>query len=322
MNKIASYLAGVKTVGIAGHVNPDGDCVGSVMALYLYLTENYPDLSVDVYLEHVRPEFYYIKKVEQVKHEWDEKKKYDLFILLDTSTEDRIGVAAEAFAQAKQTICIDHHISNPGFADINHIVPDASSASETLYELLEEEKISYDVAQALYTGIVHDCGVFQYSNTGIRTMEIAGKLMAKGIPFAKIIDESFNQKTYIQQQILGRTLMESIRLMNGRCIVGIVTQKQMDFYGVTKKDLDGIVSQLRMTKGVEVAIFLYETGTQEYKVSMRSNSYLDVSRVAAEFGGGGHIRAAGCTMSGTAYDVINNLTYYIDKMLKDKSESI
>lgn len=320
MNKIAPYLEGIKTVGIAGHVNPDGDCVGSVMALYLYLTENYPDLSVDVYLEHVRPEFYYIKKLEQVKYEWDGEKKYDLFILLDTSTEDRIGVAAEAFEQANQTICIDHHISNPGFADINHIMPDASSASETLYELLDEEKISFDVAEALYTGIVHDCGVFQYSNTGSRTMEIAGKLMAKGIPFAKIIDESFNQKTYVQQQILGRTLMESIRLMNGKCIVGIVTQKQMDFYGITKKDLDGIVSQLRMTQGVEVAIFVYETGTQEYKVSLRSNSYLDVSRVAAEFGGGGHIRAAGCTMTGNVYDVINNLTYYIDKMLKDNDD--
>lgn len=316
MNKIAPYLTGIKNVGIAGHVNPDGDCVGSVMAFYLYLTENYPDLSVDVFLEHVRPEFYYIKQLEKVKSQWDEEKKYDLFILLDTSSKDRIGVALEGFEQAGQTICIDHHISNPGFADVNHIIPDASSASETLYELLDEEKISYDVAEALYTGIVHDCGVFQYSNTGCRTMEIAGKLMAKGIPFAKIIDESFNQKTYVQQQILGRTLMESIRLMNGKCIVGIVTQKQMDFYGVTKNDLDGIVGQLRMTQGVEVAIFVYETGTQEYKVSLRSNSYLDVSRVAAEFGGGGHVRAAGCTMTGSVYDVINNLTYYIDKMLK------
>ena len=320
MNKIAPHLDGVATVGIAGHVNPDGDCVGSVMGLYLYLAENYPKLTVDVYLEHVRPEFYYLKKIEDVKDSWDGESKYDLFILLDTSSKDRIGVAFDAFEMADKTICIDHHVSNRGFANENHIVPDASSASETLYELLEEEKITLPVAEALYTGIIHDSGVFQYSCTGPRTMEIAGKLMAKGVPFAKIIDESFNQKTYVQQQILGRTLMESIRLMDGKCIVGIVTKKQMDFYGITKKDLDGIASHLRMTKGVEVAMFVYETGIQEYKVSLRSNCYVDVSKIAAEFGGGGHIRAAGCTMNGNVYDVINNLTYYIDKMLKDSDD--
>lgn len=320
MNKIAPYLEGVQTVGIAGHVNPDGDCVGSVMGLYLYLAENYPKLTVDVYLEHVRPEYYYLKKINEVKNSYDGEKKYDLFILLDTSTEERIGVASEAFKKAKKTIGIDHHVSNPGFADENHIVPDASSASETLYELLDEEKITLPAAEAIYTGIIHDSGVFQYSCTGPRTMEIAGKLMAKGVPFAKIIDESFNQKTYEQQQILGRTLMESIRLMNGKCIVGFVTQKEMDFYGITKKDLGSIVSQMRMTKGVEVAIFLYQTGVQEFKVSLRSNSYLDVNEVASKFGGGGHVRAAGCTMTGSVYDTINNLTYYIEKMLKDSDD--
>lgn len=317
MNKIAPFLDGVRTVAIAGHVNPDGDCVGSVMGLYLYLGENYPNLSVDVYLEQVKPEFYYLERINEVKNTQDEAKIYDLFILLDTSAQDRIGVARSAFDAAKKTVCIDHHVSNPGFAMENHIMPNASSASETLYELLDEEKISLGAATALYTGIIHDSGVFQYSCTGPRTMEIAGKLMAKGVPFSRIIDESFNQKTYLQQQILGRTLMESIRLMDGKCIVGIVTKKTMDFYGITKQDLDGIASCLRLTKGVEVAMFIYETGTQEYKVSLRSNSWVDVSKIAAWFGGGGHVRAAGCTMNGSVYDVINNLTYYIDKMLKE-----
>ena len=320
MNKIAPYLEGVRTVGIAGHVKPDGDCVGSVMGLYLYLAENYPKLNVDVYLEYVQPEFYYLKKIDEVKNSYDGEKKYDLFILLDTSTEERIGVASEAFKKADRTIGIDHHVSNPGFADENHIVPDASSASETLYELLDEEKITLPVAEAIYTGIIHDSGVFQQSNTRPRTLEIAGKLMAKGVPFAKIIDESFNQKTYEQQQILGRTLMESIRLIDGKCIVGIVTQKEMDFYGISKQDLDGIVGQMRRTKGVEVAIFLYQTGAQEFKVSLRSNSYLDVNEVASKICGGGHVRAAGCTMTGSVYDAINNLTYYIEKMLKDSDD--
>lgn len=319
MSNIAAYLDGVSTVGIAGHVNPDGDCVGSTVSMYLYLKENYPQIQTDLYLESIKPELGYLKDVKESKKEWN-GTKYDLFITLDVSAKDRLCVDEEAFSQAGRTLCIDHHVSNRGFADDNYIRPEASSACETLYELLDEDKISKDVAEALYTGIIHDSGVFQYSCTGPRTMEIAGKLMAKGIAFARIIDESFNQRTYLQQQILGRTLMECIRLIDGQCIVGIVNQKQMDFYGVTRQDLDGIVSQLRMTRGVEVAIFLYEIGPQEYKVSLRSNQYVDVNKVAMEFGGGGHVRAAGCTLHGSAYDAVNNLTYYIDKMIKEKDD--
>lgn len=320
MNKISSYLDEVKTVGIAGHVNPDGDCVGSTLALYLYLKENYPNISADLYLETVRPEFMFLTDISEYRETYDGQKEYDLFITLDASTADRIGVAAAAFEKAKETLCIDHHISNKGYAKNNYIVPDASSASEVLYHMLDDEKISLAAAESLYLGIVHDTGVFQYSNTSGDTLRIAAALIEKGVPFTKIIEETFYQKTYVQQQILGRTLMESIRLIDGKCIVGIVTKKEMDFYNVTKQDLDGIVNQLRLTKGVEVAIFVYETGFQEFKVSLRSNSAVDVNKVAMAFGGGGHVRAAGCTMHGRAYDVVNNLTYYIDKMLEDNND--
>ena len=124
------------------------------------------------------------------------------------------------------------------------------------------------------------------------------------------------QKTYLQNQILGRALLESMLLMDGKCIISALRKKDLDFYGVTSEDLDGIVSQLRNTTGVEVAIFLYETAIQEFKVSLRSNGRVDVSRVASYFGGGGHVRAAGCTMQGSVYDVLNNLTLHIEKQLK------
>lgn len=100
-------------------------------------------------------------------------------------------------------------------------------------------------------------------------MEIAGKLMEKGIDFGAIIDNSFYRKTYIQNQILGRALLESITFFDGRCIFSAIRQSEMEFYGVDGKDLDGIIDQLRLTEGVEVAIFIYETGAQEFKVSMR-----------------------------------------------------
>ena len=152
-------------------------------------------------------------------------------------------------------------------------------------------------------------------------------LMEKGVPFTRIIEDAFFKKTYVQNQIMGRTLTESIMLLDKQCIVGIVRKKVMDFYGLTTGDMDGIVSQLKNTEGVHVAIFLYELEPQVFKVSLRSdelvdvsNSIVDVSRIAAYFGGGGHVRAAGCTMSGSPYDVINNLTLYIEKQLLAEEE--
>ena len=151
-------------------------------------------------------------------------------------------------------------------------------------------------------------------------MRIAGELMKTGIPFNKIIDESFYQKTYLQNQVMGRVLAESILLQNGNCIVGYLRKKDMDFYGVEGSDLDGIVSQLRLTRGVEVAIFLYETETQTFKVSLRSNGKIDVSQIAVFFGGGGHTRAAGCDLQGSMYDVINNITAEIEKQFCEEPE--
>ena len=131
----------------------------------------------------------------------------------------------------------------------------------------------------------------------------------------RLIEETFFEKTYLQTQILGRALLESIRFMDGRCVVSALSRKTLDFYGAGPQDLEGIVSQLRSIKGVECAIFLYETGVQEYKVSLRSSEKVDVAAIASYFGGGGHVRAAGCTMMGTAHDVINNLSLHIERQL-------
>lgn len=318
MEKITSELAGVKTAAIAGHVRPDGDCVGSCMGLYLYLKENYPEIEADVYLEEVKEGFSFLNSIHEVKKELDENKIYDVLFILDTSVKDRVGVVGAALDTAKKTICIDHHVSNKGFADIDVIRPAASSASELLYTLLEEEKVTKSCAEAIYTGIVNDTGVFQYSCTTPQTMQIAAKLMETGINFSKIVDQAFYEKTYVQNQILGRCLMESILVLDGKCIIGSLRQKDMEFYHVTPKDLDGIVQQLRVTKGVEVAIFLYEIKPQEFKVSLRSNGRVDVNEVASYFGGGGHVLAAGCTLCGSVYDAMNNLLCAIEKqLLKD-----
>lgn len=318
MEKIANELKGINTVAIAGHVRPDGDCVGSCMGLYLYLKENYPDIAADVYLEQPGAQFSFLSCFKEIKTVYETGKVYDLLITLDVSDKNRIGVAEEAYETAKKRVCIDHHISNKGLGDVNEIRPDASSTCEVLYTLLEEEKVSKAVAEAIYTGMVHDTGVFQYSCTSPETMRIAAKLMEKGIPFTKIVEESFYEKTYVQNQILGRCLMESILLMDGKCVIGVVKKKMMDFYHVEPKDLDGIVQQLRIIKGVEVAIFIYEVKPQEFKVSLRSKGKVNVNEVASYFGGGGHVLAAGCTFHGSVYDVMNNLLEIIEKQLVEE----
>lgn len=317
MKKILEELNRTDRIAVTGHERPDGDCVGSVMALYLYLKKMLPEAVVDAYLEKPSPVFDCIDGIEELKTDCPEDICYDVCIVIDTSA-DRIGAAKKYFDTAKKTINIDHHITNAdGCGTVNYIKPDASSASELVYELLEEKDLDASIAKAIYIGIAHDTGVFQYSNTTPHTMEVAAKLIGYGFDFPRIIDQTFYEKTYWQTQILGRALLESIRFMDGSCVVSMVDRKTMAFYQVTPQDLDGIVSQLRSIKGVECAIFLYELEQQTYKVSMRSNGKVDVAKVAAYFGGGGHVRAAGCTMRGTYYDCINNLSLHIARQLKE-----
>ena len=308
MKSIETYLDGVQKVAIAGHVNPDGDCVGSCMAMYLYLTENYPSLETTVYLQQPRSALNCLEKMDQIRTTCEDTDTCDLLILLDISSVERIGVAGPLYQRAAKTLCLDHHVTNDGRYTWFCNRPEASSACEVIWDYFDEKKVSRACAEALYMGIAHDTGVFQYQSTSPETMRIAAKLMEKGIPFTRILEKSYYQKTYAENQILGRALMESFTLYDGRVIVAAIKSKTMKFYGLNPKDMDGIVAQLRNTEGVEVAIFMYETAWLTYKVSLRSKDWLDVSKVAAAFGGGGHFHAAGCTMEGMHRDVINNLS--------------
>ena len=309
---LSDILKDVKSVGITGHIRPDGDCTGSVLALYNYIVENMPETDVDLYLEQPGSEFYYLKNIDKIKNT-PEDKKYDVFFVLDCSSLDRTEPFISCFNNASKTVCIDHHVSNTGFTDLSKIEPQASSACEVLYGTMDADKISRNVAECIYTGIIHDTGVFKYSCTSKKTMEIAGEMMEKGIDYSDIIDNTFYKKTYVQNQILGRALLESVLFYDGKCIFTTVTMDEMEFYGVTGRELGGIVEQLRLTDGVEVAIFLYQTGEEEYKVSLRSKKKIDVAAIATQFGGGGHVRAAGYTAKGSVYQIINSIGELIEK---------
>lgn len=307
-------------IGISGHIRPDGDCVGSCLGLALYLKKEFPGKEVKVFLEKPAEFFACIKGFDEINVL--EKKKsgkgaFDVFFALDCG-EGRLGAAETLFEEAKDTVNIDHHISNAaGIGKHNYVRPEASSTSELVYELIPEQMLDADIATALYIGIAHDTGVFRYSCTSPKTLQAAAKLIGFGIDFPRLIEETFFEKTYVQNQIMGRALLESMLIMDGRCIVSYIDRKTMDFYQVTGKDLEGIVSQLKLTKGVECAVFMYEMRSLEYKVSLRSTEKVNAAKVAELFGGGGHARAAGCTMNGTFHDVINNLSVHIEEQLEE-----
>lgn len=317
MSRLTEMIQDAATIVILGHVRPDGDCVGSCLAVCNYVREQYPEKTVNVYLEKPPVKFSYLNGFDEISQDAASGSTYDLCICLDSGDKARLGDFAVYLDTAAKSICLDHHITNAGYAQENFVLAGVSSTCEVLCGFLDLEKISRVTAECIYTGIIHDTNVFKNSNTTAKTMEMAGAMMGKGIDFARIIDDSFYRKTYIQNQILGRALLESVTFQGGKCIFSVVRRKDMEFYGVESSDLDGIVDQLRITEGVEVAIFLYETENHVYKVSMRSNNIVDVSKVAAYFGGGGHIRAAGCTMSGSVHDVINNLSGHIEKQMKE-----
>lgn len=317
--KIINEVKDAKTIAIGGHVRPDGDCVCSVMALYRYLQKELPEARIDVYLEKPAEVFACISGIEDIRSDFQTQQVYDVFIALDCNDE-RLGNALPIYRKAGRRINIDHHISNTGCGDLNIIEPQRSSTAELLYDLMDPQKVDEEIAKAVYIGIAHDTGVFRYSNTSPHTLETAAKLLAFGFDFSELIEKTFFEKTYVQTQIMGRAVLESVRFMNDRCIVSMVTRRMMEFYQVSTKDLDGIVNQLQVVSGVDCAIFMYEIGTLEYKVSMRSNGKVNVADVAVKFGGGGHVRAAGCTMNGTYHDNINNLSREIAGQLKRQKE--
>lgn len=311
-----NLLEDAHAVCITGHTKPDGDCIGSCLGLRNYLSDCWPHLKADVYLDEYPAVYEYMRYENEVLHREKEGVSYDLFIALDCASLDRIGTGRSYFASATRTVCIDHHISNEGYAGTNLIVSEASATAEILYGLFDKEKISRQTAECLYTGIAHDTGIFKYSNVTGNTMRAAADLIDRGIDFYWILNHTILEKEYKQNRFSGFCLYQSSRILDGLCVWSGVSREQMDELGVTASETNGIVEKLRDTKGADCAFFLYETEPQVYKVSMRSKAKIDVSRICVRFGGGGHVRAAGCTMSGTPEQIMEQIAAEIQKQLQ------
>ena len=308
--KLDAIIEDKNLIGIAGHVRPDGDCVGSTLAVYNYIKDNYPEKDVRIYLEPIPNIFKFLKRADEIRSDYKDDVVFDLFIAEDCGDLGRLGNAAKYFENAKSTLCIDHHVSNSSFADENYIFPKASSTCELVFELIDIQKLSLQIAECLYTGMVHDTGVFQYSCTSAKTMEIAGVLMETGIDYPKIVDDTFYTKTFGQNKILGLALLNAELYLDGAVIATVVFQEDMKRFSVLPKHLDGIVNQLRVTKDTKIALFLYENEDGTFKGSLRVNGDTNVADIAAQFGGGGHVKAAGFSIEGpidTAMERILNV---------------
>lgn len=308
--KLDAIIEDKNVIGIAGHVRPDGDCVGSTLAVYNYIKDNYPEKDVRIYLEPIPNIFKFLKRADEIRSDYKDDVIFDLFIAEDCGDLGRLGNAAKYFENAKSTLCIDHHVSNSSFADENYIFPNASSTCELVFELIDIQKLSLQIAECLYTGMVHDTGVFQYSCTSAKTMEIAGVLMETGIDYPKIVDDTFYTKTFGQNKILGLALLNAELYLDGAVIATVVFQEDMKRFSVLPKHLDGIVNQLRVTKDTKIALFLYENEDGTFKGSLRVNGDTNVADIAAQFGGGGHVKAAGFSIEGpidTAMERILNV---------------
>lgn len=313
-NQFLDEIEKAGTVAIVGHIRPDGDCVGSTLGLYLYITKNYPDKQVQVYLEKFSDDFMFLKGADLVKHDLD-SNVYDLCITVDCGDAERQGEFIQYHNEAKRTMCVDHHISNQGFGDVCFVDLEACSSAEALYKLMETDKLDSFAAEALYMGIVHDTGVFKHSNTGRHAMTVAGELIEKGARPAFVIDETFYKKTFAQNKLLGIALTKAVSYASGKITHTLLLLEDFEETGTTTIDTDGIVDQLRITDGTETAFFMYQTGPDTYKISLRSNHIVDASKIACNHGGGGHIRAAGFTMTGKADEIVDLIVKEIEEQL-------
>lgn len=297
MMKILEIVKNCTRIGIAGHENPDGDCAGSCCGLALFLRKAMPEAQVDIYTEPL-PEALVrnIPGAGTILNEIPpETERYDAFIVLD-SMPDRIGFAKQLYEDAALKVNIDHHKTNPGCGDAFYVDGNASSACELVYDVIDSEMADIEIAQALYVGIVTDTGVFQYSNTRESTMRLAGKLMSYGFDFTSVIREVFFERTYMQGKMLGLCLARSEQIMDGYCLFCSLDNETITRCGASRQDLDRVSSQMLLTRGVDCAVFLHETQPGEWRVSLRSGKIVDVARTASLFHGGGHTRAAGCTI--------------------------
>ncbi len=302
--EIVKLIAEAGGIAIFPHVSADGDAIGSSLALALALKS--AGKNVVVYIEENIPLVYrFLPGAELVRFVEPQDEVMDVNIALDTGDVGRLGTRADAFFNAPCTINIDHHVTNTKFALLNYVDDKSASTGEIVYSLLKKLKleIDKDISANLYTAISTDTGGFKYSNTTAQTHKIASELLSTGIDIGELSQRIFDNTTYSKLKLTQKAI-ELLELYHENKLA-VVTLSQADIQatGANDEDCDGIVNIGRSIEGVEVSLLIKEKNKEEVRINLRSKTFVDVSEIAISFGGGGHKRAAGCTVKGSLSEV-------------------
>lgn len=299
---IISKIKESNKIAILSHIMPDGDSIGSSLALYNALKKSGKD--VRFILDDEIPKIYRFLKSSDCIRKPGKFECFDTIIALDCGDAERLGKSS-LYIKNNYVINIDHHVSNNEFGNINLIDKDSAATGEIIYDLIGALDIDMDpeICECLYTAIVTDTGQFQYSNTTCRSHEIVGDLIKKGVNVSLMFERIY-QNNSKEKIVLMKTALSTLEFFHDDAISCIsLTLEQMEEAKALDEDTDGIINLARDIDCVEVAMFLKELESGKIKVGLRSKKKVNVSAVALRFGGGGHVHAAGCTVIGTVAQV-------------------
>lgn len=315
LDSIINEINNAKTLVILTHMNPDGDAIGSSLALYCSLLKLKKD--VDVIVPEHSSIYNFLPRINDLKKE-PTKEQYDIAIALDCGDIKRLNGFSESFENAKCKISIDHHEINTMFADYNFVNPASPACAQILITVIEALGVEIDneIGICLLTGILTDTGGFKYPATSAETFEFTAELLRKGVKVSDIykrVLQTISKKRFELRKVAINRLE---LLENGKIAFTYITNKDMETVEAEEGDHEGIVDIGRDIEGVEVSIFLKETEDGTYKISLRSNEYVNVADIALLFNGGGHIRAAGGSITGTIEQSKERLVAECKKHLK------
>lgn len=297
MQRAIDLIKESSNIFIASHINPDGDSIGSSLALALALkkiNKNIIILKSDI----VPKDFTFLPGIDLIKNYDDKLDNIDLFITLDCGDEERLGQNKVLLETTKKTINIDHHMNNTNFGDINIVDSKSAATGELVYHLIKKMNIELesDIATNIYTAISTDTGSFKYESVSSDTHRIVADLLDIGIDKTNININLYESMSFTRMKLFIKSLTTLETFNNGEIAIIEITQQMLQETGASLEDSEGIISFIRKLSTVEAACILKELEKEDIKISIRTKRYLDASSICNKFNGGGHKRAAGCTI--------------------------